>query len=318
LFHTATLTISNNIIDGGISLCPKIPDRVDVTILNNTITGGNIGVYISPTSAYNPLLGSCYTTAYIFGNVISNCSMAGIEVGGVGPSQGGYVEYNTAIIVGNTITNTDCGINATVREEIRNNVIAYNEIGISYGSVIEGNLIIGNTYGIKGGREIRNNTIVNNSVGIESEFTTTLVYNNIYNNSEYNFRFLSPNDVNANYNWWGTADIQAINLTIHDFKYDFYLGKVDFVPFLTEPNSEAASTSNPVIPEFTSWIILPLLLTATLLIIRFKLKLPKTPSQQSYLWSNRGSLLKTVFFLKNQAQPSIGFLLESIIFADSR
>jgi len=41
-------------------------------------------------------------------------------------------------------------------------------------------------------------------------------------------------------------------------------------------------TINDVIPEFPSWIILPLLITATLLIIICKQKLPKTPSQQSY------------------------------------
>ena len=37
-----------------------------------------------------------------------------------------------------------------------------------------------------------------------------------------------------------------------------------------------------VIPEFPSWIILPLLLTSTLLIILCRRKLTKTPSQQSY------------------------------------
>jgi hypothetical protein len=37
-----------------------------------------------------------------------------------------------------------------------------------------------------------------------------------------------------------------------------------------------------IIPEFPSWTILPLLITATLLIIICKQKLPKTPNQQSY------------------------------------
>lgn len=41
-------------------------------------------------------------------------------------------------------------------------------------------------------------------------------------------------------------------------------------------------TINDVIPEFPSWIILPLLITATLLIILFNRKLHKTPSQHSY------------------------------------
>ena len=82
-----------------------------------------------------------------------------------------------AIIEGNTIINTKCGIDATVREDIRNNVIAYNEVGISGGSLIEGNLIINNICGVNGGKEIRKNTIVNNFVRVEGgslhSFTTT-------------------------------------------------------------------------------------------------------------------------------------------------
>jgi len=44
-------------------------------------------------------------------------------------------------------------------------------------------------------------------------------------------------------------------------------------------NNQAAGG---IIPEFPSWIILPLLITATLVAIIYKKRLPKTPNQQSY------------------------------------
>jgi len=227
--------ISNNTISGGVNV-----GRGSLVISDNTINGDDIGVNLAPS--YNGFLMGWYTDASISGNIISGCTTAGITVGGA-TSQGGYTpRYNTAIIEGNTIINNYYGIDGA-RDPIKNNIIANNEYGINGGSLIEGNTIINNDYGIKGGNEIRNNTIVNNSVGVESGFTT-LVYNNIYNNSEYNVRFLSSSDANATYNWWGTTDTQAINQTIYDFNNDFYLGTVNFIPFLTEPNSEA-----PEIPE---------------------------------------------------------------------
>jgi hypothetical protein len=46
-------------------------------------------------------------------------------------------------------------------------------------------------------------------------------------------------DVDATYNWWGTTDVAKINQSIYDFKKDFNLGTVAFVPFLTAPNPQA-------------------------------------------------------------------------------
>jgi hypothetical protein len=266
------VTISNNRINGGISLGGR--DYINASIINNTITGGEFGfgIRIAPTS-YIFLIAYGRTDAYISGNTIFDCTTAGIEVGGLRQIQaGGPPMYNTALIEGNTIVNAGCGIDASYMEEIRNNIIAYNEIGISDGSLIEGNLIVNNTYGIKGGEVIQNNTIVNNSVGVEGGFTT-LVYNNIYNNSEYNVRFTSPETPNATYNWWGTTDTQAINQTIYDYKNDFYLANLNFVPFLTEPNPEAPSTQITIIPEFPSWLLIPLFLVATFAVIVFRKRL---------------------------------------------
>ncbi|MCW4034735.1 MAG: right-handed parallel beta-helix repeat-containing protein [Candidatus Bathyarchaeota archaeon] len=264
--------ISNNIIHGGIRLQPPMRSFVNASILNNTITGADVGIYLSPTSAIN-LIGGCASDAYIYGNIIANCSTAGIQVEGVAAAQGGYEPDNTAIIVANTIVNTTCGIDIKGGiNEIRNNVIAENELGISYGSTIEGNLIINNTCGIKGGHKVKNNTIANNSVGIESTSIQTLVYNNIYDNSEYNIKFLSTSSLNATYNWWGTTDTEAIAQTIYDYYEDFYLGKVNFTPLLTEPNPQSPSLQDVVVPEFPSWILVPMFLLATLAVASLRTK----------------------------------------------
>jgi hypothetical protein len=54
-----------------------------------------------------------------------------------------------------------------------------------------------------------------------------------------------------------------------DFKNDFNRGKVNFVPFLTEPNPADVLSESPGIPEFPSWIILPLSITATVILVAY-------------------------------------------------
>ena len=159
--------------------------------------------------------------------------------------------------------------------------------------VIERNLIFGNEEGIAitnwsddmlHSPIIRNNTIANNTCGISFELvmgagvSPLINNNNFINNSEYNIDLSSNahNDINATYNWWGTTDTQTINQSIYDFKNDFTLGTVNFVPFLTEPNPNAPSIPTDIIPEFTSWVILTILLAVSLLglIVRKKSNVP--------------------------------------------
>ena len=86
----------------------------------------------------------------------------------------------------------------------------------------------------------------------------------------------------------GTKNAQTINHSIYDFKNDSNLGKVNFVPFLTDPNPQAIPNSNsptstpspipsqtqnptpsltpsPSIPEFSTWIILLVLVAFAIL-----------------------------------------------------
>jgi hypothetical protein len=123
--------------------------------------------------------------------------------------------------------------------------------GANCAPLIENNLIVHNGYGIivpsSSGTFspiIRNNTIANNTDAIciagGGNPSPVIMYNNIYGSRDYNFRLGEiQNNIDATQNWWGTTDTQAIAQKILDYKKDFNLGNVTFVPFLTEPNPQA-------------------------------------------------------------------------------
>ena len=104
---------------------------------------------------------------------------------------------------------------------------------------IQDNTIAGGFYGIT--------TAYSGEVGLQ----LTIVQNNFENISRYKIYWDASYDLTATHNWWGTTDTQAINQTIYDSKYDFNLGTVNFVPFLTEPNPEAMPDPNAPIPTPT-------------------------------------------------------------------
>jgi heme-binding NEAT domain protein len=55
-------------------------------------------------------------------------------------------------------------------------------------------------------------------------------------------------DINAANNWWGTTETATIDQKIYDYNDDFNLGKVNYTPFLTEPNSQAVPNPNAPTP----------------------------------------------------------------------
>ncbi len=267
-------TISNNIITGGAPFTDWAGRPEDAT--SAVSASGNSSVISnlisSSTGGYGLLIRSGYTV--VSGNAISN----GVRIAGDSLIDGNLIHNGgTGIRVGeifiSAFNDIDYGHGNSV---IRNNVITGNYVGIgstqSGGSaVIEHNLISNNTNGVDVNSEVTllNNTISNSSIAIRLQVSpVALSYNNIIDytqNSLYLSSVSTP--VNATYNWWGTTDTQAINLTIHDFKYDLNLGTVSFVPFLTAQNPQAPSTEYtipPPIPEFPNWAILPLLLALLL------------------------------------------------------
>jgi hypothetical protein len=171
------------------------------TISSNNIKNGQIFYYSDH--------GGDYVT--IIDNVISHAmgQSSSAAIWFLGGSFGGHV-----LIERNLITNSAVGI------EIFNP----------------------NTEDLKTSLTIQKNTIINNIIGISirDPCAPTIIDNNIYNNStNIELSLQASNDIDATYNWWGTTDKATISQKIYDFDDDFNLGKVTFIPFLNEPNSEA-------------------------------------------------------------------------------
>jgi hypothetical protein len=218
-------------------------------VISNNVINGEVGVHNngSPTITGNTITGT-------------------IAAFGTGTT---VISKNTILGSGDE-TGISC-LNAIISDNI---IVGFQEgVSTSDGvSTIEGNLIINNAIGIQIGAPnvdytyaqmppsplnfqvtIQNNLITNNSKGISvtdlplnvqnANFKATIDNNNIQNNLNYNFYLAAtPISITAANNWWGTTDTQAINQTIYDFKNDFNVGNVTFVPFLTAPNPQ---TPNP-------------------------------------------------------------------------
>jgi hypothetical protein len=279
--------ISNLVINGG---SPKISNsflgNIDIwggtpEISNNTVVGG-IGVYagsalianntVSQQNHYfwglvaqrydrnnNVIIITRKATPFVSGNVIigninqveqgigfetenatiTNNTIYGCYRAGIGFYEG----TGNALILGNTIYDCSYGINL-------------NETGRLYSDhnavvTIQRNLICNTTLGIGSTLPVtvENNTIENNTVGVVTSAPLSIIYNNIEGNNQ-SVRLSSPNNLNATNNWWGTTDTQAISQSIHDFDDDSTLGKVSFVPFLTEPNPAVTPTPTPTITPY--------------------------------------------------------------------
>jgi parallel beta-helix repeat protein len=257
--------ISTNTITGRSAI---LVSKGSPIISNNTITGGyqDDNYYWGRLSGYVISIDIGVNSALISNNtVVANSpEYDGIYFG----------EINVASVSGNVVSGCRAAINSGSSEAtIENNLLINNYIGLKIRS--SSNLLI------------RHNNVTNNAIGIDLKDcpSPTIIHNNIYNNSQNNiYLSSSPNwstDVDASYNWWGTTDTQAINQTIYDFKNDFSLANVTFIPFLTAPFSD----SSPLPPEPTSTpteldaveigILVVLVLIAALLTVNIVLLLKK-------------------------------------------
>jgi parallel beta-helix repeat protein len=236
--------IENTFITSTWELYPTILiDSVSPKINNNTIyctnelnnnDAINVEGTATPTISNNTIEGQITAN----GGTISNNTIVGARLAGI------WLTGNTTAY-GNTVYGCEKGILATSSNE-----------NYYSSTLIVGNLIFNNTRGME--LEIysygyyprsiitQNNTVSNNTDGImissdSGPATYSILNNNIYDNKDYDF-LLAGNinqDINATYNWWGTNDSQAIGPKIWDFKYNFNLGTVNFVPFLKSINSQA-------------------------------------------------------------------------------
>ena len=84
------------------------------------------------------------------------------------------------------------------------------------------------------------NTIANNNNGIGvstlySSATSTIKYNNIFGNDNYNIQNTDSSDWDTTSNWWGTTSSSVIDGKIWDFFDDASLGIIHYLPTLTGP-----------------------------------------------------------------------------------
>lgn len=262
---------------------PSYDTANSLVITNNTVADIiNVRAYSCNISGnIVPRIIASGGSAHIYDNVIEDGA-------GIGASSGGIIERNylfrnsygigggssgSVIIRDNTIIGNDVGISLSSNATVRNNTITGSQIGIqvtdkSVSATIERNFLSNNDVGLQIGSQtiIRNNTITgaNIAITLTNDPSVTVQYNNIEGYSQYSICLEnSSNNFDVSNNWWGTVDTQSINISIRDYKYDFDLGKVSFTTFLTEPNSQA--TSDPI-PEFPSWLLLPLFLVATFVV----------------------------------------------------
>jgi hypothetical protein len=161
------------------------------------------------------------------------------------------VAHDNAYVANNKIMSFYNGITVDSHVTIKGNtVVNCSNAGIWCASdtiTVESNYIANNHIGILSGGITQYNTIINNEIGIQTQsplVQATIKNNNIVGSTKNSMVLTSPVNVDATNNWWGTTDNHAINQSIRDYKNDFNLGTVTFVPFLTEPNPQAPSSSD--------------------------------------------------------------------------
>jgi len=243
-FSSGTVTISDNIISGntasnrggGIYVYNHNHgyDSVMVTISGNTINGNSSsnggGIYI------NQSYGSSIAT--ISNNTIS-CNTASSSGGGI------YAYYRsnsgTATINGNTISRNSASNGGGIYVDDSNPTIQNNTITDNVASQTDRG---GGIYLCDGCRPtINDNDLYGNMTG-----DPVNTPNDLYNGNTY-----GGGDVNAENNYWGTADSDVIEDHIWHFMDDPSLGFVDYIPFRTShiggptptPTSTPTDTSTP-------------------------------------------------------------------------
>ncbi len=218
--QAAPTITGNNISEGGVAYAISIERESAPTISSNTISGNTIGISFNfPDNGY----ADNKYNANVENNTIIDCE-TGI---GVGKCE------DTIRVYGNLIYGSNAAlkvVNASAAVTIQYNLIMNNSLGIDIGAQLA----------------IEENTIFNNTVGIYYQTTeqSLISNNNIMNNTQYNFENLSPTNLEAVYNYWGTRDIPTINQTIYDKNNNETLGKVEYLPALESPSVDA-----PIIPN---------------------------------------------------------------------
>ena len=253
------LTATGCIIEHAVLSAPVEINNASPKINNNSFTNTNSLYFIISVSEGSPIISNNILTdsgissgGYVGSPTILNNTIINGEVAFSG--EGSPIISNNTVTRGGVVDGFGIGVLGNNNAFVSGNIISGCQKGIliSGSPTVQRNLIINNDLGIVVNPAatplIQNNTITNSSVGIKlRSLPAVIVYNNIQDYGQ-NSIYLdgTSSNIDATYNWWGTTDASSINRTIYDFKNDFNLGTVNFVPFLTEPNPQA-----PTIPTLS-------------------------------------------------------------------
>jgi parallel beta-helix repeat protein len=247
--------------------------RENVTIKNTTIKNYNDGIQLG-WSSNNSVSGNNITanngdgidTGFSSGNSISGNNITANNGEGIVLYSS---NYNS--IGGNNVANNGDGIglHSSSGNSVSGNNITANNGGIGLATSSNNNLssnkIANNEYGIyivsSSGNSISGNNIANNDEGIHlsSSSSNSIFHNNFINNTKQVYSSYSVNTWDDGYpsggNYWSNYEARYPNATeIND-------SGIWNTPYVIDANNK---DNFPIIPEFPSLLILPLLMIATL------------------------------------------------------
>jgi hypothetical protein len=231
--HNVSVKMSNNVFSGNNAWNVLSVDGGNSIISNNEITGSGGSVIVgggSPIFSNNALIGKAISVQG--GSPIIENSLFYTGFSGITVSDG------NVRVVNNMFVNCT-GFDAFARGSItfEHNLVLYCSGGCDL-------------YGHDVNVTVQYNTIAFNQYGIQSPPPSAkIIYNNLENNTQYNLSWGYSSNFDATYNWWGTTDASAISQTIVDYKNDYHLGNVTFIPFLDAPNPQAPLISSFVEPS---------------------------------------------------------------------
>jgi hypothetical protein len=240
------------------------PDATGVEILNNIIYTGH------EDTALETGKNATVSDLLIGGNVFY-CDADGMGEGVyINPGPGTSIRIDDNEFYGNVFSGITVEANNV---NISNNVVDSDVVTGSYGirfidtvgsqtysnMIIYGNTLRNMTYGVRIGTStdlssnltvsVINNQINNCSTAIwvryGANLNNSIHNNNLSNNINYGIKMDSPDNVNAEYNWWGAAIESEISDYIWDYHDNNNLGLVDFDPwYIDETMTTTATHSN--------------------------------------------------------------------------
>ena len=194
-------------------------------IAENIIESGNNGIWIN-------YLGETinYKNTIKHNIIINN----GANVG-----YGMYLAHDSTIVENNIFWKNNIALFCEQKADncfINNNSFYHNDRTIAIGSGSENSNYLNNTFSINSSELF----------GI-SETNNVLSYNNILHSCKLENIVFNNTNVNSSIpdNYWGTTDTSIINRMIYDKLDNPVLGKLNYVPYLTD-----IDTTNPVSPPY--------------------------------------------------------------------